>query len=257
VKPIVHAKNSAAKWGGKADEYVSIHQFLDESKAHIADHRHRALMHNAFGCFLIEKVFGLEMTNSEGKIFSPRDVAEQHIIEDLGHIPTVQDWLSELPIKEWMGGGKAADIPSSNAIQQYKNARQALKALGTKLAKEYKEVLSQEFDKSPYEAISWTTYIPGFNDGDPCTFSVGSVYATKTKLTKKQQDHWREQTSPGDDWDADEYGEIEAEDVYGKGTICEFINKNEDLLEKAFGSDTHVTWIRGKGIKVEEYHCGY
>jgi len=34
-----------------------------------------------------------------------RDIAENHIIEDLGMIPTIENWLEELPLKPWMSGG--------------------------------------------------------------------------------------------------------------------------------------------------------
>ena len=52
----------------------------------------------------MERVFGTTITTSSNRVVSTRDVAEQHIIDDLGRIPTVQDWLTDLPIKEWMGG---------------------------------------------------------------------------------------------------------------------------------------------------------
>lgn len=32
-----------------------------------------------------------------------RFIGEQHAIEDLGRIPSVSDWLSEMPMKAWMG----------------------------------------------------------------------------------------------------------------------------------------------------------
>lgn len=104
MKPYLHAISSVRKWGGKPDDYLPIHDFMDSSKAHIADVRHRALFHTSFGCFLVERIFGTNLTNSEGKLVSTRDVAEQHILEDLGRIPSVQDFLSLMPIEGWMGG---------------------------------------------------------------------------------------------------------------------------------------------------------
>jgi hypothetical protein len=35
-----------------------------------------------------------------------RYIAEQHIKEDLGRIPTVQDWLAEIRAQPWMYGQK-------------------------------------------------------------------------------------------------------------------------------------------------------
>jgi hypothetical protein len=104
MKPYLHAKSSAKKYGGVPDDYLAIHQFMDSSKAAVADVRHRALFHSAFGCFVVEQLFGVTRTNSEGKSYSPRDVAEDHCIEDLGFIPTVDRWFRNMPIETWMGG---------------------------------------------------------------------------------------------------------------------------------------------------------
>lgn len=107
AKPYIHAKSSVRKWGGEPQDYLDIHQFMDSSKAHLADVRHRALLHSSFGCFIVEQMFGVVRTNSEDKEYSPRDVAEQHCIEDMGRIPSVQDWLGGLEIQGWMGPPKA------------------------------------------------------------------------------------------------------------------------------------------------------
>ena len=108
MKPHLHSKSSARKFGGKPEDYLDIHQFMDSSQAHIADVRHRALFHNSFGCFLVEQLFGVVRVNSDGKEYSTRDVAEQHIIEDLGRIPTVQDYFQHMELQKWMGGPVAS-----------------------------------------------------------------------------------------------------------------------------------------------------
>lgn len=102
MKPFIHAKNSANKFGGKPEDYLAIHDFMDSSKAVVPDMRHRAIFHSAFGCFIVEKVFGTTIVNSDGDEVSTRDIAEEHILEDLGRIPTLQDWLNEMQFKEWM-----------------------------------------------------------------------------------------------------------------------------------------------------------
>ena len=103
MKPWIHAKSSAKKFGGKPEDYLDIHDFMDSTKAAEPSVRHRAIFHNAFGCFIVQRVFGTFRLNSDDKEYSPRDVAEQHIIEDLGTIPTLSDWLRTMPIEEWMG----------------------------------------------------------------------------------------------------------------------------------------------------------
>jgi hypothetical protein len=106
MKPHIHARNSARKHGGKPEDYQTIHDFIDSSKAHVPDVRHRALLHSSFGCYLVEKVFGTLLTNSDGKQVSTRDIAEEHIQEDLGFIPTVQDYLQHMTLAPWMSGTK-------------------------------------------------------------------------------------------------------------------------------------------------------
>lgn len=106
--PIKHSENSAKKFGGKPQDYLPIHNWFDESKAFFADFRHRALRHHAEGVFLAERIFGITVTNSEGIEVPVRYIAEQHIKEDLGRIPTVQDWLVEIRPQPWMYGMRTA-----------------------------------------------------------------------------------------------------------------------------------------------------
>ena len=91
--PFKHAESSARKFGGKAEDYLLIHNWFDESKAFMTDFRHRALRHHREGIFLCERIFGVAITNSEGKQVPVRYIGEQHVSEDLGRIPTAQDWL--------------------------------------------------------------------------------------------------------------------------------------------------------------------
>ena len=94
MKPYLHGRIHAKKYGGVAEDYADIDDFIDSSKAAVPDVRHRAILHSAFGCFLVEKMFGRTRVNSEGKEYSPRDVAEDHILQDLGFIPTMEQYLN-------------------------------------------------------------------------------------------------------------------------------------------------------------------
>jgi hypothetical protein len=137
MKPFIHAVNSARKFGGIPEDYISIHNFFDWTKSTIGDIRHRVILHNTFGAYLAEKLFGYPeakiinaaqkfgwteeeiqaikdlidearsndvttITNSDNKRVQIRDVAEQHIIEDMGCIPTVGDCLHLLPVHGWL-----------------------------------------------------------------------------------------------------------------------------------------------------------
>lgn len=104
MKPLIHARISAKTHGGKVEDYMAIHEFIDHSKSNVADVRHRSMLHSAWGIYVVSQVFGNVMTNSDGKEISVRDIAEEHVLQDLGFIPTMQDWIGEMPIKGWMSG---------------------------------------------------------------------------------------------------------------------------------------------------------
>lgn len=114
AKPLTHAKSSARRYGGKWEDYEAIHSFMDSSKAHLADNRHRCVLHSSFGIFITEKVFGVSITNSDGKEVSVRSIAEDHVVEDLGVIPTLQDYLENMTLQPWMENRATVDsFPSS------------------------------------------------------------------------------------------------------------------------------------------------
>jgi hypothetical protein len=106
MKPYLHAQNSVRAFGGKVEDYLPIHDFLDSSKAHFPDMRHRALLHSSFGIYIAERIFGHAITNSDARLVQVRDIAERHVIEDMGRIPTVQDYLEGMPVYDWLGGVK-------------------------------------------------------------------------------------------------------------------------------------------------------
>jgi hypothetical protein len=107
-----HAVSSARRWGGTPEDYLSIHAWLDGSKRILADFRHRALRHHAEGCWQAEEVFGVTITNSAGRIVPVRLIAEQHIVEDLGRIPSFADWVRAIRPEPWMGrAGRVAGQP--------------------------------------------------------------------------------------------------------------------------------------------------
>lgn len=106
MKPHLHANISAKQFGGSPEDYMAIHEFMDHSKSAVADVRHRAMLHSAWGIYVVSKVFGDLITNSDGRKVSVRDVAEEHVIQDLGFIPTMDDWLKTMPIEGWMSGAR-------------------------------------------------------------------------------------------------------------------------------------------------------
>lgn len=125
AKPHIHAESSARKFGGVAADYADIHEFLDSSKATIADNRHRALTHHSwFLSTVLPAVFGSTRVNSAGRTYSVRDVGEQHVLEDFGHsfIPSAQDYLAGIPFEDWMQNGQGVP-PSFAKVAERRSAR--------------------------------------------------------------------------------------------------------------------------------------
>lgn len=127
AKPYIHALSSVRKCGGKPEDYLPIHDLLDSSKGQIADSRHRALTHNAwFLSTILERVFGHNIRNSDDRLVSVRDIGEQHVLEDYGnrYIPSAQDFLQEIEMKEWMVKGMGAPPSFAKIIEKEKVRRE-------------------------------------------------------------------------------------------------------------------------------------
>ena len=115
MKPWIHSQLSVKRWGGKEEDYLPMHNWLDSTKSTTANFYHRAILHNTFGVFLGEQLFGPVITNSDGKIVVVKDILEWHIQEDCrGKIPTIDDWLDGLPPKSWMIGGGQSEWVRKN-----------------------------------------------------------------------------------------------------------------------------------------------
>lgn len=154
-KSDIHAISSAKKFGGKATDYIEIHEMMDSSKAFCADNRHRFLFHHSAGIYYIQKMFGIDfdeiekikekynlphdfiedvvnliknnrskgvhILNSDNKKIHVRDVAEQHILEDFRgkFIPTINDYMNNMNLKSWMNNG-LGEINKTNASNDQK-----------------------------------------------------------------------------------------------------------------------------------------
>ncbi|NDB65534.1 MAG: hypothetical protein EB168_07700 [Euryarchaeota archaeon] len=104
MTPFNHAISSAEHFGGDPSDYIEIHDWFDETKQFTGNWTHRALRHHAAGIQWAIQTFGHVITNSDGKKIPVKIIAEQHVIEDCGYIPTVSDWTNpilEFP-EEWM-----------------------------------------------------------------------------------------------------------------------------------------------------------
>lgn len=102
MHPYHHALSSVKKFGGVVEDYIEIHSWFDETKSAFGDCRHRAMRHHSEGIFWCEEKFGITIKNSNGKIIPVRAIGEQHVIEDMGRIPSLSEWLSCMKQEIWM-----------------------------------------------------------------------------------------------------------------------------------------------------------
>lgn len=104
--PLFHSEKSVELWGGQVEDYMPIHDWLDETKETFCDFRHRALRHHSQGIFEAERKFGKFITNSSGKKVPVRYIGEQHVKEDCGgRVPSVADWFRNIRPESWMSRG--------------------------------------------------------------------------------------------------------------------------------------------------------
>lgn len=108
-----HAKSAARKWGGVPEQYIEIEEFIDSSKKIIGDVRHRSLYHHTEGVWLCQRIFGRVIEVGEHKQVPVRLIAERHILEDLGWLPSPADYIEGMPISPWMSGSKKKTVDLS------------------------------------------------------------------------------------------------------------------------------------------------
>jgi len=120
ANPLIHAKSSVKRWGGKVDDYLPIHELIDSPKSTMNNNSSRLLTHNTwFAYTIIPKVFGYNITNSDGKSVDTVDIAMLHIAEDfrMKFVPTPQDYLQHLEVQPWMNNGiKVLENEESQSI---------------------------------------------------------------------------------------------------------------------------------------------
>lgn len=162
MSPWKHSLSSQQLFGGSPDDYIEIHQFLDSSKLFCFNLKHRAFLHNLYGVELCESLFGPNLVNSQSVDVAVRDIAVQHIQEDLNRVvPTLQDWfgpgeqdiapmirvpevdgekLQQFVLTPWLRSGhRAAMIISCSSFGVYLAER----LLGLELAKQLAESIGK------------------------------------------------------------------------------------------------------------------
>jgi len=118
-----HAVSASHKWGGEPEDYLPIEEFIDSSKKTFGDFRHRAIYHHTLGVYLCEDLFGktIPIKKSTKIIQVPvRLIAERHIVEDLGFLPSPEHYLKNIPFDSdstrWMSGSVRKEVGNFNEI---------------------------------------------------------------------------------------------------------------------------------------------
>lgn len=78
----------------------------------------RARVHST-GIWLCQRIFGvtLDVPKQRSTVQVPvRLIAEQHVLEDLGWIPSPADYINGMPIRPWMSGAQRKTIPLSHLL---------------------------------------------------------------------------------------------------------------------------------------------
>lgn len=95
--------HSAQKWGGDWSDYQPLHQFLDWPRDHLPDSRHLRVLHNTWGIALAQQAFSLAYTRpSDGVALPLQTLVEEHILRELGTIPTLEACLEGISLTDWM-----------------------------------------------------------------------------------------------------------------------------------------------------------
>jgi len=118
------------------------------------------------------------------------------------------------------------------------------KAELNKKIKQFGEQAVKAFFKEYFEThpevygVKWTQFVPFYNDGDACVFSLNSVYTFATKEAFEKAD-------------GSLYDDEGAEECYGVEPRTS-LSEIEEMLESIFGEHAQVAVTR-TSIETEEY----
>lgn len=124
MNPELHSKSSVKRWGGKIEDYIEMHRFLDSPKSCMNNNTARSLTHNTWFAYeVMPRVFGYNIINSDDKRVDVVDITMLHIIEDfrMKFVPTPQDYLKHMQLQPWMNNGvKLIDNPEAIELAEQK-----------------------------------------------------------------------------------------------------------------------------------------
>ena len=128
---LIHAQFSVKRCGGRVEDYLPIHEFLDHTKILCSDNRHR-ILHTLWGIHeVVIPIWGAVIENSAGKKVDVKDICEiDHILVDFQNrfIPTLSDFTNAI-------SPQLTDIQLfENTFSRYKNQDKVVEKLLSPLA---------------------------------------------------------------------------------------------------------------------------
>lgn len=96
-----HAVSSVNAFGGAPEDYHELHRWMDRGRAGTDKLLHRMLAHHTQGIADAVALFGDVITNSQGRQVPTSLLASQHIVEDLGFVPTLDHYIELLRCPRW------------------------------------------------------------------------------------------------------------------------------------------------------------
>ena len=123
-----------------------------------------------------------------------------------------------------------------------------------------KEAFKEFFSNHPeVEALTVAGWIPGYNDGEPCTFGMSGV---EVKLKKSEHIEIPDEDDGNSDYGFEGFStgysfkrenpQLENDIDVLSSALCDI----EDAMETAFGSNFRLIATPTE-VEVQEYDCGY
>lgn len=132
------------------------------------------------------------------------------------------------------------------------------------ILKDFKKILSSSFLESMkngnIKKIRWHQFIPGFNDGEPCLFTMGSP---EFLLEKDFANKYNFELIDGDqeeldlNWYCSPWQEDKSDKTLKDFSLIEKVfSIDESYFQDTFEPNTQITFD-GDDFDIEDYDCGY
>ena len=120
----------------------------------------------------------------------------------------------------------------------------------------FKDGVKKIFDIVPeLQALSWKQYVPSFNDGEPCEFSLGELHFHFENDLTAEDDDIDDDESGRSSYDIKHDENLSEETKTFFTTFDKEFNQLESVLERVFGVNQKIRISRDGTIAKEDYDC--